>query len=43
MIPGTRRAKYLEENLNAAKVTISAAENKEIRDYLATFNVSGER
>ena len=42
-IPGTKRRKYLEENIAAAKVTISAAELAEIAEALPKGAASGER
>ncbi len=42
-IPGTKRRTYLEENVAAAKVTISAAEMAEIAEILPRGAVSGER
>jgi aryl-alcohol dehydrogenase-like predicted oxidoreductase len=42
-IPGTKRRKYLEENIAAAKVTISASELAEIAEALPKGAASGER
>eukprot|EP00026_Physarum_polycephalum_P011275 Phypoly_transcript_11482.p1 GENE.Phypoly_transcript_11482~~Phypoly_transcript_11482.p1 ORF type:complete len:333 (+),score=51.53 Phypoly_transcript_11482:163-1161(+) len=42
-IPGTRNLKYLEENLGAAKVTISAEENQEIRKVIQSCSIAGLR
>eukprot|EP01125_Pyxidicula_operculata_P005792 TRINITY_DN2020_c1_g1_i1.p1 TRINITY_DN2020_c1_g1~~TRINITY_DN2020_c1_g1_i1.p1 ORF type:complete len:335 (+),score=67.67 TRINITY_DN2020_c1_g1_i1:47-1051(+) len=42
-IPGTRKIKYLDENLGANKVTLSSEELKEIRDMLKDFEVKGDR
>ncbi|KAL8829465.1 MAG: hypothetical protein Q9170_006153 [Blastenia crenularia] len=42
-IPGTKKIKYLEENLDALKVKINDAENKEIREAIARVETVGER
>ncbi|KAI9205405.1 aldo/keto reductase [Polychytrium aggregatum] len=42
-IPGTKRIKYLEENLVAATITITPEEDKVVRDLLSQFPVSGAR
>ncbi|KAL9085822.1 MAG: hypothetical protein Q9159_004487 [Coniocarpon cinnabarinum] len=43
-IPGTKNIKYLEENLGATKVRVSAEENKHIRDVLtSTGGAVGDR
>jgi aryl-alcohol dehydrogenase-like predicted oxidoreductase len=42
-IPGTKRRKYLEENITAGAVTISAAELTEIAEALPRGAVSGGR
>ncbi len=42
-IPGTKRAKYLDENLGAATVTLSAAELAAIEAVFPTGGVAGER
>ena len=42
-IPGTKRRKYLEENIAAGAVTISAAEIVEIAEVLPRGAASGER
>ena len=43
MIPGTKREKYLEENVGAASVKITPEEDKEIRKIIADLGVQGER
>lgn len=40
---GTKKIKYLEENLNALNIQISEAENKEIREAIAKVEPVGER
>lgn len=42
-IPGTKKIKYLEENVDALKVRLSADEEKEIRDVLEKTVVAGDR
>ena len=42
-IPGTRQLKYLEENLGALKVELTAEEDKEIRELSEKADVKGER
>ncbi|KAI1106341.1 Aldo/keto reductase-like protein [Jackrogersella minutella] len=42
-IPGTRSIKYLEENLGALDLTISAEEDKQIRDLIGNLQVVGLR
>ncbi|KAI0901040.1 Aldo/keto reductase-like protein [Annulohypoxylon nitens] len=42
-IPGTKSAKYLEENLGALNVTVSAEENKQVRDLIGNLQVAGIR
>jgi aryl-alcohol dehydrogenase-like predicted oxidoreductase len=42
-IPGTKRIKYLEENLAALKVELSTEEEKEIRGVLEKSKVAGDR
>jgi aryl-alcohol dehydrogenase-like predicted oxidoreductase len=42
-IPGTKRRKYLEENLGAADITLSAAEMTELDATLAPGKVAGPR
>jgi aryl-alcohol dehydrogenase-like predicted oxidoreductase len=42
-IPGTKKIKYLEENLGALDVKISAEENKDIRQAIEKVEVSGGR
>jgi len=43
VIPGTKKIQYLEENLGAAKVTLSEQELKDIRVILNSFKVTGTR
>ncbi|MBC8740606.1 aldo/keto reductase [Paraburkholderia sp. UCT31] len=42
-IPGTKRRKYLEENLGAASVTLTAAELESIRAFLSQHKTAGAR
>ncbi|KAI9207246.1 aldo/keto reductase [Polychytrium aggregatum] len=42
-IPGTKRIKYLEENVGATAVAITSEEDKAARDILASLPVSGSR
>ncbi len=42
-IPGTKKIKYLEENLGALKVVLSEEETKEIRQLAENAEVFGER
>jgi aryl-alcohol dehydrogenase-like predicted oxidoreductase len=42
-IPGTKRRKYLEENVTAAEVSLSAAEMKALDAALAPEKISGPR
>ncbi|GBB84293.1 hypothetical protein RclHR1_10900001 [Rhizophagus clarus] len=42
-IPGTKKIKYLEENLEAAKVQLSSEELSEIRQIINSFEIIGER
>jgi len=42
-IPGTKKIKYLEENIGALKVKISDAEDKEIRKMIENAEVHGAR
>lgn len=42
-IPGTKKLKYLEENLGALDVQVSDSENKEIRQAIEKAKVHGER
>ena len=43
VIPGTRRVKYLKENIAAANVKITPKDNKEIRKLISECGVSEER
>jgi aryl-alcohol dehydrogenase-like predicted oxidoreductase len=42
-IPGTKRRKYLEENLAAAAIKLSAADMQKLNDSLAPEKISGPR
>lgn len=42
-IPGTKRRSYLEENLNAAELRLSAEEMNQLDESLAPENISGPR
>jgi aryl-alcohol dehydrogenase-like predicted oxidoreductase len=42
-IPGTKRRKYLEENLGATSVSLSAGELRRIEDFLDSHTVAGQR
>ncbi|KAJ3038537.1 hypothetical protein HDV00_000542 [Rhizophlyctis rosea] len=42
-IPGTKRSKYLEENVASCHVTITEEDDKEIRDILRSVEVVGTR
>ncbi|KAJ1570043.1 hypothetical protein HK096_004702 [Nowakowskiella sp. JEL0078] len=42
-IPGTKKLKYLEENLGALNVTITAEDDKKIREAISKIGVAGER
>ncbi|KAI4259996.1 MAG: hypothetical protein LQ352_000492 [Teloschistes flavicans] len=42
-IPGTKKIKYLEENLSAVEIRLSNAELREIRDAIEKVEVHGER
>jgi aryl-alcohol dehydrogenase-like predicted oxidoreductase len=42
-IPGTRSIKYLEENVGALKVTLSAAEEEEISNAVRKTELQGDR
>lgn len=42
-IPGTKKIKYLEENLGALKVVLSKDEEAEIRSLVDKAEVHGER
>ena len=42
-IPGTKRIKYLEENVAAAAVTLTAADLRRVRELLAAHPVVGAR
>lgn len=40
---GTKKIKYLEENLKAVNIRLSDAENKEIREAISKVEPVGER
>jgi aryl-alcohol dehydrogenase-like predicted oxidoreductase len=42
-IPGTKKIKYLEENLGALTVEITLEENEEIRAHIAKVDIVGGR
>jgi aryl-alcohol dehydrogenase-like predicted oxidoreductase len=42
-IPGTKRVRYLEENMGALNITLSAADLKRIEERLAQIQIVGER
>ena len=42
-IPGTKRVRYLEENMGALNVVLTESDRKKIGDRLAQFQVVGER
>ncbi|KAI9599612.1 oxidoreductase [Syncephalis fuscata] len=43
VIPGTKRVKYLEENLSASNVVVTDEDDKELREYIEDIGVTGER
>jgi aryl-alcohol dehydrogenase-like predicted oxidoreductase len=42
-IPGTKRLRHLEDNMQALRVRLNAADLQEIREHVATIPVTGER
>ena len=42
-IPGTKKIKYLEENLGALNVKLTPEEVKEVRDLVEAAEVHGDR
>jgi len=42
-IPGTKRVKYLKENIDALKVKLTAEDLKTIRELVKGFPISGDR
>ena len=42
-IPGTKKIKYLEENIGAVHVEVTSAENAEIRKAVENAEVHGQR
>jgi aryl-alcohol dehydrogenase-like predicted oxidoreductase len=43
VIPGTKKIKYLEENVGAGKVTVTKEENDEIRKFISSITIGGTR
>ncbi|RKP25836.1 aldo/keto reductase [Syncephalis pseudoplumigaleata] len=43
IIPGTKRIKYLEENLGASSVALTDEDDQELRKYIEDIGVAGER
>ena len=43
LIPGTKRIKYLEQNLAAAEVVLSAAQLSQLDELSSGFEVEGAR
>ncbi|KAJ2822223.1 hypothetical protein GGI24_004005 [Coemansia furcata] len=43
VIPGTKRIKYLDENLGAGQITLTEEEIETLRGYVDAANVQGER
>ncbi len=41
--PGTKRVRYLEENMNALQVNLSESDRENIAERLAQIRVVGER
>jgi aryl-alcohol dehydrogenase-like predicted oxidoreductase len=42
-IPGTKRVRYLEENMDALRVNLTESDRKKIAERLAQIPVVGER
>jgi aryl-alcohol dehydrogenase-like predicted oxidoreductase len=42
-IPGTKRVRYLEDNMGALKVSLTASDLKEIGERVSQFQVVGDR
>ena len=42
-VPGTRRVRYLEENMGALRVNLTESDRKNIAERLAQIQVVGER
>jgi aryl-alcohol dehydrogenase-like predicted oxidoreductase len=42
-IPGTKRVRYLEENMGALGVRLNKADLKKVAERLAEFEIVGER
>jgi len=42
-IPGTKRVRYLEENMDALRVNLSESDRKKIAERVAQFQIVGER
>lgn len=43
VIPGTKKIKYLEENIGGAHVTLTSEEEKEVRGVVSEASVVGDR
>ncbi|KAJ2035763.1 hypothetical protein GGI03_000270 [Coemansia sp. RSA 2337] len=43
VIPGTKRIKFLDENLGAGQITLTDEESKTLRGFVNTANVQGKR
>ncbi|KAJ2895422.1 hypothetical protein IWW38_002312 [Coemansia aciculifera] len=43
VIPGTKRIKYLDENVGAGQITLTEEENKTLRGFVNAANIQGER
>ncbi|KAJ2821197.1 hypothetical protein FBU31_004983 [Coemansia sp. 'formosensis'] len=43
VIPGTKRIKYLDENLGAAQITLTEEENATLRGFVNAANIQGDR
>ncbi|KAJ2245159.1 hypothetical protein GGI13_005944 [Coemansia sp. RSA 455] len=43
VIPGTKRIKYLDENLGAGQITLTEEENRKLRGFVNAANIQGER
>ncbi|KAJ2895670.1 hypothetical protein GGI21_005123 [Coemansia aciculifera] len=43
VIPGTKRSKYLDENVGAGQITLTEEESKTLRGFVDAANIQGER
>ncbi|KAJ2458013.1 hypothetical protein GGF42_002337 [Coemansia sp. RSA 2424] len=43
VIPGTKRIKYLDENVGAGQIALTEEENKTLRGFVNAANIQGER